>query len=35
MQRAFRRRPAIDRLAQAFAADGLDLQPDRRIGASL
>ena len=29
----FLERPAIDRLAQAFAADGLDLQPGRRIGA--
>ena len=31
--RDFLERTAIDRLAQAFAADGLDLQPGRRIGA--
>ncbi len=29
----FLERSAIDRLAQVFAADGLDLQPGRRIGA--
>ena len=29
----FLERSAIDRLAQAFAADGLNLQPGRRIGA--
>lgn len=31
--RDFLERPAIDPLAQAFAADGLDLKPGRRIGA--
>jgi Tol biopolymer transport system component len=31
--RDFLERPALDRLAQAFAADGLDLQPGRHIGA--
>ena len=31
--RDFLERPALDRLAQAFAGDGLDLQPGRRIGA--
>ena len=31
--RDFLERPAIERLAQAFAADGLNLQPGRRIGA--
>ena len=30
--RDFLERPAIDRLAQAFAADGLALKPGRRIG---
>jgi serine/threonine protein kinase/Tol biopolymer transport system component len=29
----FMERPAIDRLAQAFTADGLNLEPGRRIGA--
>lgn len=31
--REFLERPAIERLARAFAADDLDLQPGRRIGA--